>query len=529
MQHGLSALPNGAVIYQIYPRSFKDADGNGVGDLPGIISKLDYLHDLGVDYIWLSPIYPSPMIDFGYDVADYYGIDPLFGTIEDFDQLLKEAHKRDIGVMLDVVFNHSSNKHPWFKESRASRDNPKRDWYIWRDGKGDEPPNNWLSIFGGSAWQYDQATQQYYLHSFATEQPDLNWHNPEVRAEIKKIIRYWCKRGVDGFRFDAVYWYGKDQAFRNDPPNPEYRQGVDNPYDTLLHIHSKRQHSTYHYLNELTEVLAEFPKRFMITEAYPHHPLDMHAYQVLYQEVDSRYAAPFNFTALRLPWDAVAFRQATDDFQTMLTRDDTAINVLGNHDQPRLASRYGEKAAPAAAVWLTTLPGVAVMYYGDEIGMHDVAIPPTMQQDVFGRQVPGLNEDRDPERTPMQWSDKPYAGFSTAEPWLPVARDYRTHNVIREKAEPYSLLNIYKKLLKLRKQLRALHSGTYEQLPAEDPNVFSFARVTQGQRLVVSINFSDTHTALIKTPGELIFSTNPRPVRNTLHPLEAQIILSLPG
>jgi alpha-glucosidase len=525
---GLSTLPNGTVIYQIYPRSFQDADGNGVGDLPGIISRLGYLSELGVDYIWLSPIYPSPMVDFGYDVADYYHIDPLFGTLKDFDELVKKAHAKKIGIVLDVVFNHTSDQHPWFQESRRSRNSTKRDWYIWHDGRADGPPNNWLSIFGGSAWQFDQATGQYYLHSFATEQPDLNWQNPEVREELKNVLHFWCKRGVDGFRLDAVYWYGKDQAFRNDPINSEYREGINNPYDSLLHLHSKRQHRTYDYLNELTRVIMNYPGRFMVTEAYPHSPLDMHAYQTLYEEVNSQIAAPFNFTAMRLPWEAARFRDATDQFQTMLGNHQTAVNVLGNHDQPRLASRLGKDAAPAAAVWLLTLPGIAVIYYGDEIGMHDVAIPPKLQQDVFGRQVPGLHEDRDPERTPMQWSAKPHAGFSHVTPWLPVASDFAAHNIIHQKADPHSLWHLYKKLIKLRHQLRALHEGNYQPLNLKDPNLFGFVREATGQRVAIIINFSRTHTIPLEVSGETILSTYAHTIPGMLQPLEGRVVLTSP-
>jgi alpha-glucosidase len=275
-QERASAFSPGLVIYQIYPRSFMDSDGDGIGDLAGILAKLDYFAGLGVNALWLCPVYPSPQVDFGYDVANYTDVDPQYGTLADLDMLIDQAHKKGIKIIMDLVLNHTSDQHPWFQESRSSPDNPKRDWYIWKSPRaGNRPPNNWLSTFGGSAWELDAATGRYYLHSFFKQQPDLNWENPAVRAALKEVMRFWLDRGVDGFRQDAVYWYGKDQSFRDDPANPDFDAREESPYDELLHTHSKRQPSVFAHLNELARFLATYPDRFMITEAYPHEPFNV--------------------------------------------------------------------------------------------------------------------------------------------------------------------------------------------------------------------------------------------------------------
>ncbi|HZM64377.1 MAG TPA: alpha-amylase family glycosyl hydrolase, partial [Candidatus Saccharimonadales bacterium] len=306
-------LPN-MVVYQIYPRSFKDTNGDGIGDLPGIIEKLDYVRMLGADAIWICPFYPSPMVDFGYDVTDYQNIDPLFGTLADFDRLIAEAHKRGIRVITDLVFNHTSDQHPWFKESQSNKINPKRDWYIWHDGKSDStPPNNWLSVFGGSAWEYDSETGQYYLHSFSKQQPDLNWDNPEVRQTMQGIMKFWLDRGVDGFRMDAVDFFAKDKALRDDPNNPAFQSAVDLPYDSLLHVYSKRQYRLFKYLQELATALSQVPGRFMLLEARPHAQPDIWWYQQYYEQVDARVAAPFNLQYVQKPWEVGAFKQSIDE------------------------------------------------------------------------------------------------------------------------------------------------------------------------------------------------------------------------
>ncbi|MGN6376577.1 MAG: alpha-amylase family glycosyl hydrolase, partial [Sphingomonas sp.] len=350
-------------IYQVYPRSFQDSDGDGVGDLQGIRRRLPYLRDLGVDAVWLSPIFPSPMADFGYDVADYTGIAPLFGTMGDFDQLLGEAHDHGLKLLLDLVPNHSSDRHPWFQESRSSRDNPKRDWYIWRDPAPDGgPPNNWRSFFGGSAWEWDEATGQYYLHLFLKEQPDLNWRNPAVAHAIHDAMRFWFAKGVDGFRIDVLWLLIKDAQFRDNPPNPDWQPGMPD-IDRLLQLHSADQPEMHDVVRGLRAVAEEFGDRLLIGEIYL--PLDK--LMTYYGPAGQGVQLPFNFQLLRTPWQADAIRRAVADYEAALPQDGWPNWVLSNHDQPRLAARIGEDQARIAAMLLLTLRGTPTMYYGDEI------------------------------------------------------------------------------------------------------------------------------------------------------------------
>jgi len=514
------------VVYQIYPRSFKDSNDDGIGDLPGIISKLDYLAGLGVSAIWLSPVYTSPMIDFGYDVADYTAIDPVFGTMADMDRLIAEAHARDIKVILDLVFNHTSDQHEWFKASRSSRDNPKRDWYIWRDAAEDgELPNNWLSVFGGPAWEFDPHTQQYYMHSFAKQQPDLNWQNPEVRAAAKQVMRFWLERDVDGFRMDAVNWYAKDPLFRNDPPNPEYDPQHDSPYDGLLHYNSRDHAEIYDCIRVLTDVLEAYDERFMLIEADFDTPLDVDSYFDFYDRIDTRVAAPFNFIDLYLPWNAQSFRSFIDSFQAGLKPGRTPIYTAANHDRSRLATRIGTDATKPAAVLFLTLPGATAMYYGQEIGMEDVSIPDGAVRDKLEKRPGSTERGRDPERTPMQWSAEHYAGFSTHKPWLPVGPNYQVCNVAAESADPASLLNLYKKLFALRASSNVIKKGDYQPLNLMNSDLFGFTREYRGDKLAIVINFSHTDTIACPVSGNIILSTcDQGNTRAELQPLEARIV-----
>lgn len=347
-------------MYQIYPRSFYDSNGDGIGDLPGIIEKLDYLagtpDSLNVNTIWLSPFYPSPMADFGYDISDYCDVDATFGTLDDFKQLVTEAHKRNLKVLIDFVPNHTSDQHPWFVESKKSRDNPKQDWYVWKDpGPDGSLPNNWLSTFGGSAWEFDQARGQYYLHSFLKEQPDLNWDNPEVRNAMKDAVRFWLDLGIDGLRVDAVLYVSKDPEFRDDPlnPNPENWE-----YATLLHKHSRRGPKLYVYLHELAETVKSYGDRFMITEAYFDVHGNINNYLDFYNNLDPNVCAPFNFEGIHMDWEAEQFQSLVDAVQGALASSHEPIYCLGNHDQPRIASRIGKPESKAALVMLLTLPGM---------------------------------------------------------------------------------------------------------------------------------------------------------------------------
>ena len=424
-----------AVIYQVYPRSFQDSDGDGIGDLAGIVARLPYLAELGVDALWLSPIFVSPMADFGYDIAGYTDIDPLFGSMADFDALLAGAHARGIKVLLDFVPNHTSDRHPWFLESRSSRSNPKRDWYIWRNGApGGGPSNNWLSEFGGPAWAFDERTGQYYYHAFLAAQPDLNWRNVETRAAMHEVMRFWLRKGVDGFRVDVMWHLIKDDALRDNPPNPDYREG-EPPYRRLLPLYSADRPEVHEVVRGLRAVVDEFPARVLIGEIY----LPVERLAAYYGRDLAGAHLPFNFSLLETPWRAPAIAQLIDSYEAALPAGGWPNWVLGNHDRPRLATRIGPEQARVAAMLLLTLRGTPTLYYGDEIGMRQSALPPDAARDPAALHVPG----RDGARTPMQWDGSTFGGFSTARPWLPLAKDFTANNVARQRADPGSLLNLY--------------------------------------------------------------------------------------
>lgn len=516
----------GMVVYQVYPRSFKDTNGDGVGDLAGIIQNLDYIHGLGVDAIWICPFFPSPMVDFGYDVYDYQAVDPQFGTLADFDRLVSETHARGIRIVLDLPFNHTSDQHPWFKESQSNKENPKRNWYTWNDGKSDStPPNNWLSVFGGSAWEYDTQTGQYYLHSFAKQQPDLNWDNPEVRQAMQNVMKFWLARGVDGFRMDAVDFMAKDKALRDDPNNPAFQPNVDMPYDSLLHVYSKRQYRLFKYLQELADVLLQTPgNRFMLLEARPHAQPDIAWYEQYYDHVDPRVAAPFNLQYVHKSWAIADFKDSINEYQTILRPNDTAVYVLGNHDVSRIATRLGFRAIPAAAVLQLTLPGIAVIYYGEEIGMRDRFVHPKDALDVQGKGA-NIAFNRDPARAPMQWTGDLNAGFSTGRPWIPANDDYRQVNVEAELKDPNSLLSVYRWLINFRHTSLPIRQGDYLPLELHHPQLFGFVRTYNNERLATVINFSPTETAPLEVKDKVIFSTHGLLVDpHLMQPLEARII-----
>lgn len=475
------------IVYQIYPRSFMDSNGDGVGDLQGIISKLDYLQWLGVQAIWISPIYPSPMADFGYDISDYTGIHPLFGNMQDFDQLLHEAHQKNLKMILDLVPNHTSDQHPWFLESRSSRDNPKRDWYLWRDPnpKGG-PPNNWLSVFGGSGWEWDEKTEQYYYHAFLKEQPDLNWRNPEVQEAMLNVMRFWLDKGVDGFRVDVMWHMIKDDHFRNNPTNPDYTPDM-SPYQKVIPAYSTDQPEVHDIVAMMRKVMDEYDERVMIGEIYL--PIDQ---LVAYYGVDNSGAhLPFNFQLVVLPWDAEEIFSAINQYEGSLPPDGWPNWVLGNHDKSRIASRVGIAQARVAAMLLLTLRGTPTIYYGDEIGMEDVLIPADQVQDPPEKNMPGLGLGRDPERTPMQWDDSPNAGFTTGTPWLPIAEDYQKVNVKIEREDPFSMLSLYRRLIQLRQSEPALHIGEYTPVDIKG-HAFAYIREHGNERFLIVLNLGNT-------------------------------------
>ncbi|AWN38637.1 alpha-amylase family glycosyl hydrolase [Methylobacterium radiodurans] len=472
-------------VYQVYPRSFQDSDGDGVGDLKGITRRLDYLAWLGVDAVWISPVYPSPMADFGYDVADYCGIDPLFGSLTDFDELVSEAHRRKLKVILDFVPNHSSIAHPWFAEARASRDNPRRDWYIWRDPAPDGgPPNNWLSNFGGPAWTLDPTTGQYYYHAFLREQPDLNWRNPAVRAAMYDALRFWLERGVDGFRVDVIWHLMKDEAFRDNPANPHFAEHL--PEINRFHqVYSADRPEVLDVIAEMRAVLRAYGERVLIGEIY----LPLERLMAYYGPDLSGADMPFNFQLIQTPWRADAVQELVENYEAGLPEGGWPNWVLGNHDQPRIAARIGADQARIAAMLLLTLRGTPTLYYGDEIGLGHVPIPPDRVRDPWEINEPG--HGRDPERTPMQWEAAPQAGFSTAEPWLPLSADHETRNVECLQDVPGSILTLYRHLLALRREHPALAVGSYRTVPLGLPDLFAYDRADGDTLLRVILNLGD--------------------------------------
>jgi alpha-glucosidase len=494
------------IIYQIYPRSFLDTDGDGTGDLRGIRAKLDYLQWLGVDAIWLSPIFPSPMADFGYDISNYIDIDPVFGSLVDFDALLGDAHGRGIKVLLDYVPNHTSDQHPWFVESRSSRHNPKRDWYLWRDAKPDgSPPNNWLANFGGRAWEWDEKTGQYYYHAFLKEQPDLDWRNPEVQQAMLDVLRFWLDRGVDGFRVDVMHHMVKDRELRDNPPNPHWRAGL-SPYRELLTTHTVDLPEVQEIVAKMRSVLDEYDDRMMVGEIYL--PVDR---IVAYYGASGEGAhLPFNFQLIGLPWNARDIAAAIERYEALLPSFGWPNWVLGNHDKPRVTTRIGMAQARVAAMMLLTLRGTPTMYYGDEIGMHDVPIPPERVQDPFEKNVPGIGLGRDPERTPMQWNESTGAGFTSGLPWLPVAEDAKIINVATEQRDPASLLSLYRHLIELRRAEPALSVGEFAALPAGE-DLVAYVRQTDDRRILVLLNLGGEARSFdlagLKCRSRLLLST----------------------
>jgi alpha-glucosidase len=493
-----------AIIYQIYPRSFQDTNGDGVGDLPGITQRLDYLRALGVDALWLSPIFPSPMRDFGYDVSDYTAISPEFGTMADFQAFLRAAHERGLRVLLDLVMNHTSDQHPWFLESAASRENPRRDWYIWRDGKPGErgrgrrpaPPNNWQSVFGGSAWQWDERTGQYYLHSFLKEQPDVNWRNPELRAAMMDVIRYWLEMGVDGFRLDVANCFLKDEALRD---NPRRAFGL-RPYDRQRHLYDFNQAENLDVMRQIRATVDAYTGRVTIGEIYALPPGDTEVSAAYYVNGEGLHMA-FDFAFLFSPWRAEAFAQAIDRWERALDPDHTPFNwpnyTLSNHDQPRAITRYATGSeeetlarARVAVALLLTLRGTPFIYYGEEIGMRNGRIPRSRIQDPIGKRYWPVYKGRDAERTPMQWSSEPQGGFTTGDPWLPVNPDSARTSVAAQQDDPKSLLNWYRALIALRKREVALRAGSYQRLSAARSQTLCYLRETEGDEIFVALNFA---------------------------------------
>jgi oligo-1,6-glucosidase/alpha-glucosidase len=508
------------VIYQIYPRSFQDSDGDGIGDLAGIERRLDHVAGLGVDAIWLSPIFSSPMADFGYDVADYCGIEPMFGDLAGFDRLVAAIHARGLKLILDFVPNHSSDRHPWFVESRASRDNPKRDWYIWRDAApGGGPPNNWISDFGGSAWEWDAATGQYYLHAFLKEQPDLNWRNPELRAAMMNALRFWMDRGVDGFRIDVLWHIMKDAAFPDNPPNPDWTPDR-TERDRVLQRYSTDQPEAHAIAADFRALADQYGARVLIGEIFL--PNDRHARWYGTPE-QPQVHLPFNFQLIENPWDAAVLRRVIADYEASLPAFGWPNWVFGSHDAARIAARIGEAQARVAAMLLLTLRGTPTLYQGDELGIGEVVIPPDRVRDPQDLRQPGLGIGRDRSRTPMPWDATQFAGFSTVEPWLPLNADWPARNVAAQTGDPRSMLALYRALLALRRAHPALSVGDMTLMGAPD-GVIAYAREQDGERLLVLLNLTAT-TVAMDWHGVLLASTLPDdPTPGMLRPDEGLVL-----
>jgi alpha-glucosidase len=492
-----------AVIYEIYPRSFQDSNGDGVGDIQGIASRLDYLENLGIDAIWITPMYPSPGVDYGYDISDYMAIDPEYGTMADFDHLLAEAKKRNIRVIMDYVINHTSDQDAWFKESRSSRTNPKRDWYIWRDGKGPgQPPNNWQSWFGHSAWTLDPKTNQYYYHYFYKEQPDLNWRNPEVKKAMAGVLEFWMKKGVSGFRIDAVSRLFEDPDLHDDPYLPGTNAYGDR---NIEHKYTDNYPEVHDVLKELRRVVDKFPgDPVLITEADEPNVAEL---TKLYGNGDE-VQLPMDFQIADVnKLSAERFRQLFNEIENNSAHGQPEF-FFSNHDQPRQWDRYGDgvhndQIAKMMAVLLLTTRGTPQMYYGEELGMRTT--DPARIEDVhdpIGKLGWPQEKGRDGERTPMQWNSSANAGFTTsATPWLQVPPSAATYNVETEAKDPDSILNAYKRLLALRKSNPALRDGSYKAVNEDDPDVFSFVRKSGTSTVLVALNMSSQSKTVSFQPG----------------------------
>ena len=494
------------IIYQIYPLSFKDSNGDGFGDLQGIIHKLDYLKDLGITTIWLSPIFLSPMKDFGYDIADYYSIDPIFGTMKDFENLIQETHKREMKILLDYVPNHTSDNHPWFIESRSSTSNPKRDWYMWKKGKGKNiPPNNWISAFGGPSWTYDKTTDEWYLHDFLKEQPDLNWRNPEVKKEMFNVLDFYLQKGVDGFRLDALAFLYEDPKFHDDPKNIDYDPLKQIPWDCLKRKYDFNLPEVKTLIYEIVKYVSRYPNTILLTEIYD----NLAKLKDMYFSIHKTTNIPFNFDLMFLEWNAQIFMRTIDAYDKAIGPDNIPNYVLSNHDQPRIASRVGTTKAKLLAFLQLTLRGIPIIYYGDELGMENAPISPSNMKDPLGIRV-DRRFCRDPYRTPMQWNTVKYAGFSNYQPWLMVHNNYKMINVEEQIQDNSSFLYMYKSLLDYRKKSRILCNGTYQSLSLENKNIFAFMRKHNNEQCYVFLNFSDKkqHTPAPIKVGSVLFSTH---------------------
>ena len=489
-----------AVAYSIFPRSFQDSNGDGVGDIKGITSRLDYLSWLGVDLVWLGPVYRSPMIDAGYDISDFNSIDPLFGTLEDFDQMLAEMHQRGMRLIMDFVPNHTSDQHPWFVESRSSRHNPKRDWYVWRDGKApDVPPTNWIDNTDRSAWAWDEQTSQWYYHLFLPSQPDLNLRNPAVVEAIEASMRFWLDRGIDGFRMDSAMNLVEDELFRDEPMDEGLEGG---PPGWMDHLFTSDRPETHDLIAHFRRVMDEYPDKVLVGEVMAPLPRIMHYYGTPDRPM---LHLPFNNQLMKTePWDARKIDAAIEQFMLNLPEDAWPNWVIGSHDVPRVATRLGQAQARVAALLLLTLPGTPFIYYGDELGLERSEFSPEDAVDPYEPYGYG----RDAERGPMPWNDGLHAGFTTGAPWLPPGRSHRTCHVERLREMDDSILTLHRQLIELRRRHPQLRGKTYEAAWGNQ-NVLAYFRGKGKQRFFIAANFSEqAEKADLGGRGTIVVSTH---------------------
>lgn len=485
----------GGVLYQVYLPTFADGNGDGIGDFEGLTGRLDHLTELGVDGVWLSPAHPSGGVDGGYDVTDFFAIDPAYGGLEALAVFLGEAHRRELRVLMDFVPNHTSDRHPWFLEALADRASPRRSWYLFSDGKDGGPPNNWLSRFGGPAWERDEASGQWYLHSYYREQPDLNWHDPSLRQAMAQVLRFWVERGVDGFRVDAIHRIAKDPELRDNPLRP----GADpaDEWATLVHLYDHNHALVSDYLEGIRRAVG--PERVLLGEVFLSEDTGGAGAYLGEDKLD----LAFNFPFAACAWDPLQMAAVVAAAEARFPPGWPPAYHLSNHDMPRHASRYGEPTTRAAAVLLLTLRGTAVLYQGEEVGMIDGVVPDEARHDRLAR---------DPARTPMQWEASPNAAFCPpgVRPWLPVAAGFETRNVAVQRGEPASLLSLYRRLVALRRGLPALRQGTYRQAEAPE-GCWAYLREAGQERLLVAINFVSEAVELEVPPGRVVLSTEPEP------------------
>jgi alpha-glucosidase len=488
-----------SVVYEVYVRSFRDSDGDGIGDLRGVIESIPYLRDLGVDAVWLSPIHPSPDRDLGYDVSDYVGVDRRLGSLADFDALVRSAHEAGMAVILDWVVNHTSDRHPWFREARASTASPRRDWYLFRPGRGrGQPPSNWRSMFGGSAWTYDEPSGEWYLHTFLPDQPDLNWRNQGVREAIGAAMRFWLRRGVDGFRLDVLPLFIKDDRLRDNPSNADWRPGMSD-YRRLRPVWTVDRPEMAAVLTFLRAVTDAFADRVLLAEmglpparaARYHRAIDV----------------PFNFGLITEPWTAERLERRIRAYLDALPEGAWANWLLGNHDVARVASRLGQERARAAAVILMTLPGTLTFYYGDELGLPDHPCPPRPPCDALGRIDPARS--RDPQRAPMPWDTSPGGGFSIGTPWLPPYPDAAQRSVSTQQTDPQSMFSLYRRLLALRREHPDLATAALRKLRAVDGTLYYERHGAHRQAIIARLSDTPTPFNLPSRARPLISSLRP--------------------